>query len=107
MTTLQMISTIVVAVIASTGFWTFLQKVVSKPRALDRLVLALTQDRFVAFAQKSIDEGCITRQDYKILMGIYKPYKEAGGDGLVDKYWAEINKLPLGEERGVVNEVNR
>lgn len=106
MTTLQMISTIVVAVIASTGFWTFLQKVVSKPRALDRLVLALTQDRFVVFAQKSIDEGHITRQDYKILMDIYKPYKEADGDGLVDKYWAEINKLPLVEERGVVNEVN-
>lgn len=106
MTALQMISTIVVAVIASTGFWTFLQKVVSKPRALDRLVLALTQDRFVAFAQKRIDEGCITRQDYKILMDIHKPYKEADGDGLVDKYWAEINKLPLVEERGVVNEVN-
>lgn len=106
MTAMQMIVTIVVAVIASTGFWTFLQKVISKPRALDRLVLALTQERFVCFAQKSIDQGNITRQDYKILMDIFKPYKEADGDGLVDKYWAEINKLPLVEERGVSDDVN-
>lgn len=106
MTPLQMIATIVAAVLASTGFWAFLQKVVSKPRALDRLLLAIVQERFVNIAQDCIDSGHVTEQQYKILMDIYKPYKAADGDGLVDKYWSEVNELPLTEERRVTSEVN-
>lgn len=106
MSPLQMIATIVAAVLASTGFWAFLQKVVSKPRALDRLVLAIVQERFVNLAQDCIDQGYITKQQYKIMMDIYKPYKATDGDGLVDKYWSEVNKLPLTEERRVASEVN-
>lgn len=106
MTPLQMIATIVAAVLASTGFWTFLQKVVSKPRALDKLVLAIVQERFVNLAQDCINRGYVTNQQYKIMMDIYKPYKGADGDGLVDKYWSEVNELPLTEERRNTSEVN-
>lgn len=106
MTTVEMILTIVGAVVASTGFWTFMQKVFSKPRALDKLLLAIVQDRFVSLSQTCIDKGYVTEQQYKILMDIYKPYKAADGDGLVDKYWSEVNELPLTEERRVTSEVN-
>ena len=99
MNVMQMVVTIVVAMFASAGFWAFLQNMVCKTRALDKLQLALVQDRFVCLAQGCINNGNVTKQEYKILLDIFTPYNKAGGDGLVDKYWAEVNKLPLVDER--------
>lgn len=97
------IVTIIVAVFASTGFWTFLtnrlQKKDTKESAESAMLKGLGHDRICYLGSCYIEQGHITREDYENLHDyLYLPYKKLGGNGTVDKIMKEVDNLPLKEK---------
>lgn len=93
---------VVLAVIASTGFWEFLkfifQNVIFKPKLTPeiRLLRGIGQIEIIFFGTKFLEQGYITTEEYDSLKNeIYAPYLEIGGNGLAKKMMEEIEKLPI------------
>lgn len=93
---------VVLAVIASTGFWEFLkfifQNVIFKPKLTPeiRLLRGIGQIEIIFFGTKFLEQGYVTTEEYDSLKNeIYAPYVELGGNGLAKKMMEEVEKLPI------------
>lgn len=97
-TVLQMIVTIICAVLASGGFWAYMQSRDTKNNAQAQMLLGLGHDRIVYLGMKYIERGNITKDEYENLYEyLYKPYSALGGNGSAKKVMEEVNKLPIHE----------
>jgi hypothetical protein len=93
---LQMAVTVVCAVLASSGFWAYLQARHEKKDAKTKMLLGLGHDRIVALAMSYIERGWITQDEYEDLNKyLYNPYREMGGNGTAERLMTEIKKLPI------------
>lgn len=96
----QSLVTIIVAIGASSGFWAYFTKRSEKKSATTKLLMGLAHDRIIELGLKYVYRGWISKDEYDDLMRyLYKPYKEFGGNGLVEKVIANINTLPLRRSR--------
>lgn len=93
---LQMALTLIGSLIASTGFWTYIEhKGMSKSKE-DKMLIGLGHDRIIFLGMKYIDQGYITYDEYENLYEyLYKPYKELGGNGSAERVMNEVQKLPI------------
>lgn len=90
------IITVVCAVLASSGFWAFLQKRYEKKDVRSRMLLGLAHDRIIFLGLKYIKEGIISEDDYENIHDyLYLPYKEMGGNGSAERIMREVDKLPI------------
>lgn len=88
--------TILVAVLASSGFWAFLQHVSEKKSSQSKMLLGIGHDRLMYLGMKYIERGNITKDEYENLHTyLYAPYKKLGGNGACDRIMREVDKLPL------------
>lgn len=89
---LQMVMTIVTSVIASSGFWAFLQKHFDKNNSTNKLLLGLAHDKIMYLGGQYISRGdWITIDEYENLHDyLYEPYREMGGNGAAKKMMAEV-----------------
>lgn len=88
--------TLIVAVIASSGFWAYLQKRDTAKNATTRLLLGLAHDRIIFLGMKYIEQGYISKDEYEdLLKYLWTPYSEFGGNGLAEKIMADVTKLPM------------
>lgn len=97
---MQTIVTIIVAVFASTGFWTFLNQRIEdrkrKKSADSQMLMGLGHDRVCCLGEAYLARGYITRDEYENLHDyLFLPYQKLGGNGTAQKIMAEIEKLPL------------
>lgn len=91
-----MIVTVVVALISSSGVWGVLSMLAQKRGTSTLLVLKLTQYVIVSEANRVLNQGYMTADDYdEIVKDLYEPYKLLGGNGLAEKMIGDISKLPL------------
>lgn len=91
-----MVVTIICSVIASSGFWAFLQTRMSKNDATTRLLIGIAHDRIMSLGTYYIQRGWVTPDEYENLRKyLYDPYKEAGGNGVASKIMSEVDKLEL------------
>ena len=92
----QMIVTIVVAVLGSSGLWAFIQRRSDKNSAQTKLLIGLAHDRIEYLAANYIHRGWITAEEYDNLYRyLYLPYKENGGNGTGEKIMEKVDKLPI------------
>lgn len=99
MSLLEMIITIICAVLASSGFWAFIQKRNDAKDIKTKVLIGLGHDRIVYLGMRYIDQGWITRAEYENLYDyLYKPYKELGGNGSATKIMKEVEKLEIREK---------
>ena len=97
---LQMLITIVCSVLASSGFWAYLQKVNEKKDNKTKLLLGLAHDRILSLGEKYLSRGDITRDEYENLHDyLYLPYKAEGGNGSATRIIEEVKKLPIKTDR--------
>ena len=93
---LQSIITIVGAVLASSGFWTFLQNRRDKKDVKTQMLVGLAHDRIISLGMQYVDRGSITQDEYENLYEyLYKPYEKMGGNGSAKRIMQEVNKLPI------------
>ncbi len=93
---IQMVLTIVCAVIASSGFWAYISKRSEKKDVKTRMLVGLAHDRILFLGMSYVDRGYITRDEYENLYEyLYQPYEKMGGNGSVKRVMQEVNKLPI------------
>ena len=93
---LQMVVTIVCAVIASSGFWAFIQRKNENKDVKSQMLIGLAHDRIIFLGMKYIERGWISQDEYENLHDyLYKPYEKLGGNGSAQKVIIEVNKLPI------------
>lgn len=93
---IQMVLTIVCAVIASSGFWAYISKRSEKKDVKTRMLVGLAHDRILFLGMSYIDRGYITRDEYENLYEyLYQPYEKMGGNGSAKRVMQEVNKLPI------------
>lgn len=87
---------IVIAFVASSGFWVFMEKIRAPKSAQTELLIGLAHDRITYLCGKFIKRGWITQDEYENLEKyLYCPYKKLGGNGTVERLLEEIDKLPI------------
>lgn len=97
------IITILSSVLASTGMWGLITRIVDKHScktdAQTEMLIGLAHDRICYLGEKYIERGWITKGEYENLHDyLYKPYEALGGNGTATKIINEINKLPFSKE---------
>lgn len=93
---LQMTLTVVCAVIASSGFWAYLQARRERKDVKTRMLVGLAHDRILSLGMRYIERGHITRDEYENLYEyLYRPYEKMGGNGSAKRIMQIINTLPI------------
>lgn len=93
---LQVSVTIVGSLIASSGFWAFMQFKSSNRNNTDRLIQGIAYDKIVSMGMDYIRRGWITNDEYEdYRKRLYDPYKALGGNGVTERVMAEVTSLPL------------
>ena len=88
--------TILITLIGSAGFWSYLDARRAKKSASTRLLIGIAHDRITFLGMKYVERGYITRDEYENLNDyLYEPYAEAGGNGSAKRVMEEVRKLPL------------
>lgn len=95
-TVLQIIVTAFTAILASTGFWAFVNRKRNTSGLTKKLLIGLAHDRIVTLCLEYIRRGCVTQDEHENLsVFLYHPYEQMGGNGSVLRLMQEINKLPI------------
>ncbi len=88
--------TIITSVIASSGFWSYIQKKLEKKDIKTMMLIGLAHDRIICLGMSYIERGWITKDEYENLYEyLYQPYEKLGGNGAATKIISEVNKLPI------------
>lgn len=99
MDTSTIVITLIGAVFASQGFWTWLGTRNSSKSAKTRLIMGLAFSEICLKASIYIAQGEISTDEYQDFEKyLYKPYKELGGNGTAEKLMDEVKKLPIRKE---------
>ena len=96
MTVLEALVTILVSVLASSGVWAVIMKVMDKKDVRTQMLIGLGHDRIMYLGMHYIERGWITRDEYENLVDyLYRPYEMMGGNGSAKRVIEEVKKLPL------------
>lgn len=91
-----MVITIVCSVMASSGFWAYIQGKKDKKDNKTKLLIGLAHDRIMYLGMDYIKRGYITRDEYENLHDyLYVPYEAEGGNGSAKRIMQEVEKLPV------------
>ena len=95
-----MLGTIIAAIFASTGFWSFLQTAALNKKntstAEAKMLKGLGHDRICYLGESYIKRGYITKDEYENLVDyLYVPYKDLGGNGTAERIINEVQKLEI------------
>ena len=103
---IQMVITIVCAVLASSGFWAYIMQRMSRRDIKTEMLIGLGHDRILYLGMSYIERGYITSDEYENLYEyLYKPYEKLGGNGSAKRIMEEVKKLEI--RRSNYREVNR
>jgi len=92
----QTLVSVVLAVIASSGFWTFIMKRSERSDVKTQMLIGLGHDRIMSLGMEYIERGSITSDEYENLYEyLYKPYEKMGGNGSAKRVMDEVKKLPI------------
>lgn len=92
----QTLLTILGTVLASSGFWAFLDKRRGHDTAQARMLRGLAHDRIMWLGMQYINRGWITSDEYENLCTyLYEPYEALGGNGSAKKVMEEVEKLKI------------
>ena len=93
---LQTIITVICSIIASSGFWAFMQKRSDTKDVKTEMLIGLAHDRIVHLGMVYIERKYITQDEYENLHDyLYVPYAALGGNGSAARVMKEVEKLPI------------
>lgn len=91
-TWLQLVITVVGSVLASSGFWAFVQKRRDDNDAERQLLIGLAHDRIMYLGGKYLERGWCTQDEYENLkVYLYKPYNASGGNGSAERLMKDVD----------------
>jgi hypothetical protein len=101
---LELALTVLASVLASSGFWAFIQSRRDKKDAKTQMILGLAHDRIMCLCMQYIKRGWITPDEYENLYEyLYKPYEKMGGNGSAKRLMEEVRRLPIKPNGTAIN----
>ena len=105
----DMVTTIIITIVSSGGFWTLLQfivtKLTEKRTATSKMLLGLGHERILEQCAFYKLRGYITPDEYSELEKyLYEPYRKLGGNGAVEREMQRVRALPSENPKEVQNE---
>lgn len=95
----QVITSVLIAIISSTGLWSYIANYRNKHDAKTKLLVGLAHDRIVYLGMKYIERGHVTHDEYENLNDyLYEPYAAAGGNGSAKRVMEQVRKLPFHDQ---------
>lgn len=93
---IQIVLTVFCSVLASSGFWAYMQNKRDKKDAKTQMLLGLGHDKVIHLCNSYIARGWLTDDEYDNLVNwLYKPYEAMGGNGRAKKLVEQVEKLPI------------
>lgn len=93
---ISIILPILLSLIASGGFWGYVQKKQNYNSSTDKLLLGLGHTELIRQSIKYLERGYLTDYEYEdFVKYLYEPYVGMGGNSLGEKFFKEVSKLPL------------
>ena len=90
--------TVLAAVLASSGFWAFLQRRGERKDVRAQMLMGLAHDRILFLGRSYVSRGYVTQAEYENLdKYLYQPYRRLGGNGTAERVMKEVERLPLRE----------
>ena len=90
--------TVLAAVLASSGFWAFLQRRGERKDVRAQMLMGLAHDRILFLGRSYVSRGYVTQAEYENLdKYLYQPYRRLGGNGTAERIMKEVERLPLRE----------
>lgn len=91
----EMFITVLVSVLASSGFWAYIQSRREKKDAKTLMILGIGYQQIRTIGKEYLERGWITFDEYNEFINyLYEPYKALNGDGAADRIKNELSKLP-------------
>lgn len=92
----QVIVSVLLALISSTGLWSYISTRRDKKDAKTKMLVGLAHDRITYLGVSYINRGYVTADEYENLYEyLYKPYEQLGGNGSAKRIMESVKKLPL------------
>lgn len=100
---LQTLLTILGTILASSGFWAYIQERGKRKAAENKhnnletqMLIGLAHDRIIYLGMTYIERGYITQDEYENLYEyLYKPYEKLGGNGSAKRIMTEVDQLAI------------
>lgn len=93
---IELIITVMLAVLGSNGLWAYIQSRNTKRTAKDRMILGLGHAEIFRTAEKYIERDGITTDELEDLEKyLYKPYKTMGGNGTAETIVHKCHSLQI------------
>lgn len=84
------------SILASTGFWAFMQKKLDTNTTMREMLLGLAHDRIMCLGMYYIERNWITAEEFENLNNyLYEPYEKLGGNGSAARVMAGVRALPI------------
>lgn len=97
----ELLVTSLVTILGSSGIWGYITVKHTKTKTSDRLLKGISQHLITQEGRRLIEKGYVTPSEYANMhRGLYKPYKQAGGNGLAERIINEVEKLPIRDVKG-------
>ena len=97
----QVLTSVLIALISSTGLWSYIASYRNKHDAKTRLLIGLAHDRIIYLGTQYIERGYITPDEYENLHDyLYVPYAENGGNGSAKRVMESVKQLPMHKHKG-------
>ncbi len=94
--TIELIITVVISVLGSSGLWAFLQNRSTAKSARDRMILGLGHAEIFRQCEQYLRRDGITKEELEDLdKYLFKPYKELGGNGTAESMVEQCHKLKI------------
>lgn len=92
----EIIITIVVSVLGSSGLWACIQSMSKKKSASEKMLLGLGHAEIFRQAEKYIHrEGITVTELDDLIKYLYRPYTEMGGNGTAESIVEKCRQLPI------------
>ena len=91
--TTEIMVTIVASVLASSGLWQFILFKSQRKSTQTQAILALLHNEIYKEAEKAIEKGSISTDDFDNLTMLYTPYKGLGGNSSGDILYCKFKDL--------------
>ena len=98
----EFVSTIVVAIFASTGFWTLITNIYNKrsnqQSAETKLLLGVAHNMIFDKCERYLRRGWVTPEELDDLIYMFTPYSASGGNGTAKLMFDRVKQLPSEQE---------
>lgn len=99
-TWVSIVIAIFASVMASSGFWVYIQSRGHLKSSTTKLLMGLAHDRIIHVGTGYIVRGWVTYAEYEdFMVYLYEPYQAFGGNGLAQKVVEDVKRLPIRQAR--------